>query len=446
MTLRRLVTFAVLVAVALPTAADDAADARERTRQTLLYGIDAQVVDEVGNIQKANDTGYTKELAQIVSDESRTVDLRRTVLDLFRDQKVKDGEGTAKGIVAAWQDSPSDLVVSSIKYLSAIASGGLADSLVPIVDATDNAEALAAIQALGTNGTSSSAALLVKKLKDPDYPDTRKSDVILALGTLKDPSAADALIDIAKSTDEEKIRRMYAADSLGKIGDAKALPVLRAMFAEKDALIRLYAASAIARFNLDEAFPLLIQGLRDESVRVREQSAKSLAVKLSPSQAATAVPILSYKAESDPEASVRLASIKALGEIGGGDAMGLLLRIYANPNRPLPSREAALGILATQGWPGTLDAVKKVIDTEWKSFDKRTLESTARVLSTLKRSELKDTLRRFLDSPDPVVRSYGLRGIATNAFGEFKAQVQQMAEKDPDVGTRHEAAVCLSKL
>ncbi len=252
----------------------------------------------------------------------------------------------------------------------------------------------------------------MSKLKSADYPDARKNDIILALGTLKDPSAVDELLSIARSQDEDKVRRMYAADSLGKIGDAKALPVLRDMFQEKDALIRLYAASAIARFSLDEVFPSLIQGLRDENVKVREQSAKALARPLSATQAATAVPILSYKAELDPEAVVRIASIQALGAIGGDGAMTLLLKIYSSADHPLDSRDAALTVLAAQALARSLEAIRTVVNAEWTSYDTRTLESTARVLSTTKDASLRDLYVRFLDSADPVVRSYGVRGIA----------------------------------
>jgi HEAT repeat protein len=439
-------TLLFLALVAVPVVAEEVT-AQERTRQTLLYGIDAQVIDAIASIKASNDTGFTKELTAILGAQ-RSNDLQKAVLDLFRDQKVKEGESSAKAILAGWRDAQNDLVVSAVQYLAAIASNGLADVLVPLVDASDNGLAFAAIRALGTNGTSGSAQLLVKKLQSTDYPDARKNDIILALGSLKDATAVDALIAIAKSTDSDKVSRLYAADSLGRIGDAKALPVLRDMFAEKDALIRQYAAGAIERFNLDEAFPSIIQGLRDESVKVREQSAKSLAVKLSSSQASTAVPILSYKSELDPEPSVRLASIQALGTIGGNEAVQALLKIYAGPDHPVASREAALSALAQQDMPGgSLDAVRKVVADEWKSFDKRTLEATARALSTAKDGGgLKDIYVKLLQSPDPAVRSYGLRGIGVNGFSDLKEQVKQISEQDPDAGTRREAQVCLSKL
>ena len=424
----------------------DKADMKERMRQTLLYGIDSQVIDAVQSIRSTGDEGYTSELVQILRGR-RSPEVQKAVFDLFKDQKKKEGEEQATAILAAWQETRDSLLISAIQYLAAVESPGLAAGLAPLVDAAGNTVALAAIQAIGSvSDRPAAAALLVSKLQSPDFPDSRKNDCILALGALKEPAAVEVLVSIAGSSDEEKVRRLYAADSLGKIGDARALPVLRTMLAENDALIRLYAASALSRFGLDEVFPNIIQGLRDENARVREQSAKALTRQLTASQAEAAVPILSYKAEFDPEPIVRVASIQALGAIGGDTSMRVLVSIYLGGDHPLDSREAALGVLAAQSLPASLESIRIVVAREWSSFDPRALQSTARVLSAVKSPQLKDLFMRFLDSSDPVVRSYGLRGIAANGFSDLKDRVKKMSELDPNPGTRREAAVSLGKL
>ena len=425
--------------------AAETVSAKDRMRQTLLYGIDSQVLDAIQTIKSLNDTSFTRELAQALS-ENKSLDVQKAVFDLFKEQKVRDGEERGTTVLAAWQDTQESLLIAAIQYLAAIHSAGLGTGLPPVVDAASNAVALAAIGALGTTADANAATLLVSKLKSTDFPDARKNECVLALGTLKDPSAVDALISIAGNTDEEKIRRMYSADSLGKIGDARALPVLRTMVAESDALIRLYAASALSHFGLDEVFTSLIQGLRDESVKVREQSAKALARQLSASQADAAVPILSYKAEFDPEPTVRAASIAALGAIGGDTSIKVLLKVYSGADHRLDSREAALEILASKYLSESIGAIRAVIAAEWNSFDQRTLESTARALSAARSPVLKDLFLRFLDCPDAIVRSYGVRGIGGNGFSELKDRVKKISERDPNPGTRREAALALEKL
>ena len=444
--MRNLVISCALLILAAPwaRAADDAA-VNERIRQTLLYGIDSQVLDVIQKLQSTHDSGFTRELVQILG-EQRSTEVQKAVLGLFLDQKVKEGEERAKAILSGWQDAQSDLLISSIQYLAAIGASGLPAAIAPLVDSGDNSVAIASIQALGKVGDSTSVTLLVGKLKSTDYPDARKSEIVLALGARKDPSAVDTLLAIAKNTDEDKVRRMYAADSLGKIGDARAVPVLKAMFQEKDALIRLYAASALAQFSMDDAMPFLVQGLKDENWRLREQSAKALARQLPAGRSDSVVPLLVYKAQYDPVSQVRVASVQALGAIGGDGVMRQLADLYGGSDKPLDSREAALTVLVDKALPLTVEPIRKVISEAWTSFDTRTLEGTARIISTAKGSEMREFYVRFLGSADPVVRSYGARGIAENHFSDLRDKLKDMSEKDPNPGTRREAEIALGKL
>jgi hypothetical protein len=442
---RRALLACLLALVPLRAAAVTDSATVDAVRQILSYGIDSQVADVLQTLSSAWDPVYVPQLVAILTDKRSTA-LQASVLDILRSQSVKDGEAAAKSFVDAWEEDDSALVVAAVRYLAAIHSAGLAAALGPVIDSTDSALSSAAISALGSLGTSDSTTLLLAKLASAEYPDARKPEIILALGSLKDKAAVDALMAIAKNTDEDQIRRLYAADALGKIGDPKALPVLRDMFAEKQALVRQYAASALARFGLDEVFDSLIQALRDEDGKVREASANALARSLSPAQAAAAVPILSFKAEMDPLAQVRLASIKALGEIGGEAAIQKLLAVYSSNARPLDSRETALTVLAAKALSRSLDAIRKVIDDEWKTYDPRTLESTAKVLSTTRAAELKGLLVHLLDSTDPVTRSYGARGIALNGFADMKARLSKIAETDSNPGTRREADLAAAKL
>ncbi len=419
--------------------------ATDATRQTLLYGIDSQVLDVLTSLRASWDARYTPELTSILTDK-RSSDLQVAVLQIFQENGVKDGETAARAILDGWEDAGSDLAVAAIRYLGAIHSEGLPAKLAPIVDSQDNGLASAAITALGQVGDSSSVSLLLAKLAAVDYPDSRKGDIILALGALKDRSAVDPLLAIVKNTDEDRIKRLYAADALGKIGDPKALPALREMFAEKEALVRQYAASALARFDIGEVFDSLIQGLRDVDAKVRESSATSLGRTLTPAQASAAIPILSYKAENDPVSQVRVASAKALGEIGTDAALGRLRTIYGTAARSLDSRQAALEVLVRKDLGASMATIRKVVDDEWKSYDMRVLEATAKVISTVRAPELKSLLVHFLESTDAAVRSYGARGISLNGFTDLKDKLAAMAKSDPDPGARIEAERAAGKL
>jgi hypothetical protein len=149
--MRKLLAIMILAVVAFASSADDLSAARDRERQTLLYGIGSQVLDAIKAIKASKDSSFTKELGQVLS-TSVSTDVQVAVLDVFQDQAISDGEAKAKEILASWQDSPSALLSAAVRYLAAIGSKGLAASLGPLVDSTDNFVASAAIQSLGKSG------------------------------------------------------------------------------------------------------------------------------------------------------------------------------------------------------------------------------------------------------------------------------------------------------
>ena len=140
--------------------AADSSSAKDRIRQALLYGIDSQVLEAIQAIKTSNDTRFTRELTQAL-EENKSLDVQTAIFDLFKEQKIRDGEEHGKSVLAAWVETRDTLLIAAIQYLASIRSASLATSLPPVVDAGSNAEALAAIQALGTTGDKGAVALLV---------------------------------------------------------------------------------------------------------------------------------------------------------------------------------------------------------------------------------------------------------------------------------------------
>lgn len=435
----------VLAGLPAVFAASDDSQAVERTRQTLLYGIDSQVLEVVQRIFSTRDGRFTKELVSAVG-ETRSADVKKAILGVLEDQKLKEGEAAARQFLGESEHQSGDVLIASLRYLAAINAAGLASLLVPLIDSADNGVASAAIRACGKSGEAACAAALETKLKSPDFPDSRKADLILALGDLKDQNAVDDLMAIAKNPDEDKVRRLYAADALGKIGDARALPVLKDMFAENDALVRAYAASALSHFSVDEAFPMLIQGLKDDDWRVREQCAKAFGGKLSGGQIDAALPVLAYKARYDPVTQVRAAAINALGSLASGQAEDILAQLYQGTGNPLETRENALRALTGRSLSRAIDAARAVVAAEGKAFDQKPIEATARVFSETLGAGLGDIYSSLLASSDAAVRAYAVRGIGANGISGLKERVKELSTKDPSPLVQGEAEKALSKL
>lgn len=413
----------------------------EERREILSYGIDEEVLQVLDALAAARDKALLPELARIVAGPgSQAVKVK--VLDYLGLIKEPIAEQAAAALLAAEPLPGDDLVVASLRYLDAIDSAGLGAAARGLVDHEKLAVAGAAVRALKKD--QGACDLLLSKLKDERTAPELKPEMILVLGELRCAAAYDELAAIVDDSSQDKTWRMYAAESLGRLGDPRAVPLLRQLFAEDDALLRAHAAAALGRFAEPGVNELLEQALKDSNWRVRSTGIKALAERREKS----AVPILAYKARRDPVARVRLDAIAALGQIGGGEGMDTLRELYAGAGTSTDIRLAALEALLEGDLEASVETVEKVVAAEWgrETRTSRIVEQTAARLATRESPRLRRLLERFLDSPNANVRVAGLRGIALNHLRELRERVERVSRDDPTPGVRKEAALALERL
>jgi len=418
----------------------------EQWRDVLRYGIDSEVLKVLKAIQDAEERSLDQELL-VLFRQSVNTEVRTAVLELLAVQDNRRAEDAAVALLSQEELGDPALQVALIRYLASIGSEGAEAHLLRLIDEADRSGidervVESALLALERVGSRSGGGLLMEKLKDPGYPDTLKPEIILALGKLKHEAAVEDLIGIVADRGAERVWRMYAAASLGEIGDPRAVGALKDLFREQDSLLKVYAASALAHFGMGEVEELLHQGLRDSNERVRAAAAKALATP----RATGSVEILIYKARNDPARAVRIEAIRALGGIGTPPAVRYLRELYAEGLAPLPYREEALLALCESDLAGSLEGIEKVIDTEWTSRDQKVVGFTVRILSTRESKGLADLFARFLTHPDVGVRIYALRGIGKNRLRGLREKVETLSEEDPHPAVRRTALTVLDRL
>jgi HEAT repeat protein len=413
----------------------------EQWRDVLRYGIESEVLKVIKSISDAGETSLNEELLSLF-EQSLSMDVRKAVLEFFSAKKIRDAESFSLSLLSDEQLYDSRLKVSLIHYLSAIESPGLETRLLTLIDHQDDQVAEAAITALGAVGSPEAGGMLIERLQDVEYPDSQKPEIILALGKMKSEAAVQPLISIVSNRDEQRIWRLYAASSLGEIGDEQAIPHLKNMFGEQDSLVKIYAASALSKFDMGEVEDLLRQGLRDSNVKVRLASAQALANK----QARSSVDILIYKAENDPERAVRLQAIESLAVIGTRAAFDYLRKVYGNRGKLPVYREAAFVALCDNELTANLEMFRRIVEQEWDKGDRKVIEFTAKKLSETEAPGLKWFYERFLGSPEVNVRIYALRGIQKNRVRTLKDRVEVLAKEDPYAAVRSLALSVLEQL
>lgn len=417
------------------------AETTERWKKTILYGIDSQVLEIIQKLKTSGETTFTQELLTVLK-TSRVNAVRKAVLALFTEQKAKEGEEAAREILAGWSEVKSDLLAQTILYLDGLGAAGIAEACADLIKNPDSAVSSAAIRAVGKSRDPKFVKAFFDSLDDPEFPESRKAEIIVALGDLGSVDAVDRLMKLVESTETDKIWRMYAADALGRLGDVRALPVLKGVFDEDDALLKSYAASALSHFDLSEVMDILTQCLKEENWKVRVQAAKALGKP----GAGAAFSILAYKAEFDPVLQVKAEAVRAIAEIDGAEAEAFLSGLLRNAMASLENRENALRGLWKRNSARAIDDAKAVLAEKTVGQDSKPAQMVGRVLSQTDGAGLDGIYAAFLDSADSVMRSYGIRGVLRNKVEGLKERIRSLSTTDPASTVKTEALRCLQKL
>jgi HEAT repeat protein len=407
----------------------------------LLYGIDSEILEVVGSLQKYEETSLNPELAQVLEDTGDT-QLKEEILSFFAETEFGEATDYAVQIVADPFDVPDSLVTAALRYLASVEAQDAAGDVLALAQQGTGAISRTAIRALGSIGGAGHVAPLLEMLHDVYAPSETRSEVILALGELGSTDAVEPLIQLVADPEEESVLRRYACDALGKIGDDRAVPVLKDAFSERDTWLRAYAVYALAQFDDPKTGELLMRALKDSFWRVRVSAAKGLAdLALGES-----VPILTYKAERDPVMKVRVEAAKALAAIGTEDAVTNLQEIVSSERTPLSLRIEAIQALVHQDLSSHLSFIMKTIEKDWEDPDSRLVERVCHMLSQQESPKLRDPFDAMLSHPSFVIRIYGVRGIARNGFQDLRADLRALTAKGVHRSLRSTAVAALETL
>jgi len=409
--------------------------------KTLRFGIETEIIDVVKKIKDYGEESLNPLLLETLS-KSINPSLRTAILNYFTEKKYTAAEGVAFTILKNHIDEDPEVVRALISYLSEVKSMRSLDIFVELVDAEESLLANGAIQAIGTLGDTSQVEFLLKKLHDSELKQDRKPTIIKALGVLKAKEALSELIKIVNNKEEDKIWRMYACESLGKIGVEEAIGPLKSVLAEKDPLLRAYAASALANFDLNQVIDVLIECLKDSSWKVRLAACSALARP----GADKALEILIYKVNKDPENVIKTEAIKTLAAMNNPQAFSFLRDYILDQGKNTNLRDWAVAQLLEKNLgPETVIALEKLLKQEWNNKEKAMLEATCKRLMTACSPLLKPLYLLMLEHQNYLIRVNAIRGIAANGFADLKARLEELAKKDSIEVVRKEAESALSK-
>jgi len=207
----------------------------------------------------------------------------------------------------------------------------------------------------------------------------------------QDTGVVNALI--ARLKDDNASVRRAAAQSLGRLGDVRAVPSLIAVLTDSDAEVRATATDALADFEDPRAIDPIVALLKDPVTDVRKNALNALSHWEHGVPAAPVIALL-----DDPDAEVRHGAVDLLDHLEARSAEPAIARLIHDPNSDV--RRAVVQAMGHMNDQGGAAAITEALNDANPDVRHQALDA----LNDLKAPITEATLLKMMTDVDPDVR------------------------------------------
>lgn len=221
-----------------------------------------------------------------------------------------------------------------------------ADAVLPLVSALKSDSWRTRYHAADTLGLLGDERAVDPLIATLSDPNERvRNRAMHSLGDLRDPRAVPALIEAL----DDRRNGGYPALPLGRIGDIRALDAMVAALGHQDSYVRYLAAEGLRELGDPKTIPHLLHALRDDHQPVRSVAMRALADFEDASFVDHLLPFLDHE-----DWRLRRDSARALGRLGKPRSVSALEPLLNDENEFVRSAAAeALERLGAQAAPAT---------------------------------------------------------------------------------------------
>lgn len=432
-------------------AEDDSTDQREQMletieewRSTLLYGIKSEILELFPILIENQETELVPDVVQLF-ESSNDSEILAAAADYLTEVESPDGHSRAQELIQTADRSAAGLPVALMTYLretEAELQEETIESLIETSTIGTTRDADAAVRLLGASQEVSNDQL-IELYRDQLVTGEIQGRILIELGRRGDPDVFDFVSEIIQEGEEAQTTlQRYAIDTLGKLGDPRALPTILSQFDSSDAITRAYAVNALTEFDTPEANRALIDALRDNFWRVRVAALETIADR----EMADALPAVMYKARRDPERRVRLEAIKTVAALNDNDGWELLRERFREERTAVDERGAIADELIRHNLGDSLDTIMEVIESEWEEEDSRLLDTIGRIISQVEDPRVEPIVTRYIDHPNFILQIYGLRAVGQSRLTGLTEITEARQEEGNHRAVRQAATRALQQL
>jgi len=414
---------AILILLSSCLYAEEILSIKEERSQTILYGIDEEVIELIKELKSEENETFNQGLLDLLN-MTANQKLKISIIDLFKDQENDIGAQWALNILQAEEeDYDQALILSCMSYLRIIKYTELRDVLEYYLEDEDMVISLEAIKALGAVGTEKDASRLSDLYEDDDIDDQVRPEILRSMGAIGSTDNQDKLIELALSDEDDNDIRLSALWALGEIQSSDALKALKTALEDEDPFIRTEALAGLIKFKNEDNSSLFIKSLRDSYWKIRLEALKGVG----DNNITKALNHVLYKAKKDPVEKVRLEALETLAILNLEEGISYLQKLYTNKNTAPKIRQQAFLSLLEHQKDKLSESIKEVIKEEWEEEKSWILDITGKNIATREYKPFKDFYEQFLTHKNYIIQIYGIRGLQNNEITDAKDKVLPLA-------------------
>jgi HEAT repeat protein len=428
------------------SAASGQKSVEEQQLETIRYGTENEVAALIQTLKTENAVYLDDELIAL-AEGTLNRNILTGVFSFFGERKKSGLEERALKAVTEWDDEANETIIAAIDYLGSAGNSAAVTPLKALLSTEERRFNSAIFRALGRiagahKDIRDEIAVFLKDYCTAESPsDEARREIIIALGEAGSPEVISFLIDIAGNNDERTTIRMAAVDALSKTGGSEGLASILEGVSSPDPNLRSASVAALGPFEGPEVDHAILEAFRDTYYRTRMGAARAAGKR----KLLTAIPYLAYRAEHDEVPAVKDEAIRALGEIGGAEAVAVLDSLFSSRKTPDRVRILCAEILIRE----KPDAFAPALIAETEDAKKRNQTSfyngLLKALGTAKTPAVENIAQRFLASGGIIEKSYALDMVVNNRFTSLARDVEALLE-DKNQGLSRKAESSLAAL
>ncbi len=259
----------------------------------------------------------------------------------------------------------------------------------------------------------------LKRLLSDPYEDIQEA-AVAALSDLREGLDVEEFVACLRA--EDAALRKNAAFLLGRIGARDSIAALGFALKDADVTVRQAVVEALSSLKTEEAAKYLVFALTDENPHIRASAALSLGSM----EGRRPDPLILLL--SDPDDSVKVAAVRAIGMTGDRSAVGHLVNMLVNQNGFVVT--TAIESLARLGGEEAGNAIANMLGTN----DPEIRRTAIRSLSCF--SGFEERVLSFLHDPDWATRIAALETLSRCAAGRLDEKIGELYDREEDPAVR----------